>query len=837
MKMHAPLKSKGMASRVNNQHVIFELKQRVVLALNKIADRDTYEIGVEELGKTIESLTPDGVSPFLSCILDTDSEQKIAVRKECIRLMGMLATFHQDLIGPYLGKMVASIVKRLKDPDSVVREACIETMGVLASKASTADNEPEGSFVLLVRPLFEALGEQNKHVQCGSALCLSRVIDHTHAPPLSILQRMLTRTIKMLKNPHFMAKPAMIELNRSFIQAGGASTQSMLTAAITGIQEALKNSDWRTRKAASEALAEIASSNGLYSGSLKSSCIRSLEMCRFDKVKPVRDTVLHALQLWRSLVGTEASELSEAGSSIKGDFSDIPNTTESTLKTKIHHESVRKRVPPSVRKTGRSYVESPQHSKANDWHIEVSVPKTCNIYTHDEESEGSSVTKTFERTRSDITSTQDIGYEYVPMDDKQEFSSASNIDTGKFGTNLPPVTGDSHAKSELVKSKGVNQHQAEEEISTEEQRYFSKSQDRRSLDSTITESSSETMHGQRACCMQTAKEMAFIREKLLEIETKQSSLLDLLQVFATRTMDSLSMIQLKVLTLEDVVDQISEDMSHGGRRSESTAKFLKKSSTTASPRLSTCTPRSSVDIRSRQSPLQPMRKSDTWEDSTSSRSKAGSGVVDSWMDPMVKVSRNPAGKDMQKNSSGLGNHRGLNRNGGAGFAPTSFSSSRHNNSEVESKLIKGYLSKGDLDSAYVEALNSGDELVLVDLLDKTGPVLESLSNRTANDILTTLASFLTEQQFMTSTIPWLQQAVELSSGHGPNQFVLTAKARRQLLGAIQEAVNMEFPNAMERRSVAQLVSRLHQVWGKQSTHATYILQYRLLFLIGTNIKI
>lgn len=216
MKMHAPLKSKGISARTNSQHVTFELKQRVILALNKISDRDTYEIGVDELGRTIESLTPDGISTFLSCILDTDSEQKIAVRKECIRLMGILTTFHHDLIGPHLGKMVASTVKRLKDPDSVVRNACIETMGILASKFS--NNEPEGSFVVLVRPLFEALGEQNKHVQFGSALCLSRVIDHTHDPPLPILQRMLTRTTKMLKNPHFMAKPAMIELNRSIIQ-------------------------------------------------------------------------------------------------------------------------------------------------------------------------------------------------------------------------------------------------------------------------------------------------------------------------------------------------------------------------------------------------------------------------------------------------------------------------------------------------------------------------------------------------------------------------------------------------------------------------------------------
>ncbi|PWA82532.1 ARM repeat superfamily protein [Artemisia annua] len=791
MKMNAPLKSKGVTTRANSQHVAFELKQRVVVALNKVADRDTYEIGVEELGRTIESLTADGIAPFLSCILDTDSEQKIAVRKECIRLMGMLTTFHHELMGPHIGKMVSSIVKRLKDPDSVVRNACIETMGVLASKFSASENEPEGSFVVLVRPLFEALGEQNKHVQFGSALCLSRVIDHTRDPPLPILQRMLTRTTKMLKNPHFMAKPAMIELNRSIIQAGGASTPSMLITAMTSIQDALKNSDWRTRKAASEALAEIASSNGSYSVSLKSSCIRSLELCRFDKVKPVRDTVLQALQLWKSLLGSDASELSEAGSSIKGDYSDAPSNTEST--------SIRKRVPLSARKTGHSYVESPQNPKANDWHIEVSVPKKCNIslaYTHDEESEGSSITKTFERTRSDITSTQDNRYEFVPLDDKQECSSASNI-------NLVPISGGSNVKGE-IKLHGLNKHQVEEEISTEEQRYFSKNQDRRSLDSTITESSSPIVNEHRLCCEQTAKDMACIREKLLEMETRQSNLMDLLQVFATKTMDGLSMIQQKVSTLEDVVDQMAENINNGGRHSESTSRFLKKNSNTPSPRLSSCTPRSSVDIRTRQSPLQPVRKSDSWEDSTFSRSKLSGG------DPMGKIGRNPI-KGMQS--------RGLNRNVGGGLGPISFASFRHSNLEMENnpcKIIKGYLLQGDLDSAYVEAMNSGDEMVLVDLLDKTGPVLESLSNRTANDILSTLASFLSEQQFMSSIIPWLQQAVDLSSGHGPNHLVLTAKARRQFLGAIQEAVHMDFPNATDRRSITQLVSRLHQVWGKCS---------------------
>lgn len=218
MKRRTEVKSRGLKKAVNPQQVVYELKHRVVGALNKIADRDTYQIGVQELGKAAEGLNSDGLVPFLSCILDSDSEQKSAVRKECVRMMGVLVKRHGDLIGPHLGKMVASIVKRLKDQDSGVRDTCVETMGVFASEFGNDRVENDGIFVLLVRPLFEALGDQNKQIQAGAALCLARVIDSMNDPPVSILQKMLARTMKLLKNPHFKAKPAVIELNKSLIQ-------------------------------------------------------------------------------------------------------------------------------------------------------------------------------------------------------------------------------------------------------------------------------------------------------------------------------------------------------------------------------------------------------------------------------------------------------------------------------------------------------------------------------------------------------------------------------------------------------------------------------------------
>lgn len=59
--------------------------------------------------------------------------------------------------------------------------------------------------------------------------------------------------------------------------------------------------------------------------------------------------------------------------------------------------------------------------------------------------------------------------------------------------------------------------------------------------------------------------------------------------------------------------------------------------------------------------------------------------------------------------------------------------------------------------------------------------------------------------------------MELSTINGPNLLVPSAKARHEFLSAVQEALNMEFSNPVERRSVAQLAMKLRQVWGKETS--------------------
>ncbi|KAL0308340.1 UNVERIFIED_CONTAM: TORTIFOLIA1-like protein 2 [Sesamum radiatum] len=808
---------KGKAtSRVGNQQAVFELKQRVVLALNKLADRDTYQLGVEELEKTIECLTPDGFAPFLSCILDTDSEKKSAVRKECIRLMGTLATFHEGLVGPHLGKMVASIVKRLKDSDSVVRDACVETVGILASKLSSSRIETDGLFVVLVRPLFEALGEQNKHVQSGSALCLSRVIDNIHDPPASVMQKMLARTVKLLKNPHFMAKPAVIELNRSIILAGGAPTHSSLTAALTSIQESLKNSDWVTRKAACAALGDIASCGAACLGSYRISSIRCLESCRFDKVKPVRDVALQALQLWKNLPGPGTPEPSETGSSVKetsyrDDYGDVTCSIDSTLKDntpmKFDNELAKKRVPLSSRKAGRTYIEKSLQSGTNEWQIEIAIPRNRNISlaeNQNDESEGSSVTKRCERTNSDVKSISNIGYEYAEVDDKQECSSVSNLFTESIKSEVVKNHFDAFDDANLVKSTGTSQRVAADEVSIEERRYLAKVHGRRSLDSTVTESTSQIMP---VCCSQTEKEIVLIRKHLLEIENKQSNLMDMLKAFTTSITDSVSMVQSKVSNLEIVVGKMAQELVHG----------------------------------------------DMWSDATlkPTKSSLGKGTSASFYREI---------------------HEDLMRQNGVRDQglPTKARVNKLDTKSRPLKVTNDYFCDGDLDSEYAEALCSRNELHLFELLERTGPVLENLSQKTASDLLSTLASYLLEQRFVNSIVRWLQQAtqyllmrymmipkhigsmdtdthgfvgfslsnyraatgyvfivflpllvmfshfytlVDLINIHGPTYVVLSTKAKRDLLYAIQEAAKFDVFGPAERKFFIEISKALHQFWG------------------------
>ncbi|KAL9227145.1 hypothetical protein vseg_002875 [Gypsophila vaccaria] len=831
MKTRNEVRPKG-PRKVTPQQAVFQLKHRVVVAINKIADRDTYQIGVQELEKTAESLSSDGIIPFLSCILDSDAEQKPAVRKECVRMMGVLAKIHGVLVGLHLGKMVTSIVKRLKDPDSVVRDMCVQTMGVLASEFGNSQDGGGDVFVLLVKPLFEALGEQNKQIQTGASMCLARVIDNMIDPPVSILQKMLARTMKLLKNPHFLAKPAMLELNKSLIQAGGALSHSALFTAIRSIQDTLKDSDWTTRKAAAQVLGEIGSSGGPFLAPFKESCIQALESCRFDKLKPVRDTVSHALLQWRNIEGQDMADHVDMVSSVKDnlcedDSSDLICASSTMWKDVGSRESktnmIKKRSPFPTRLGSPNFADTCNRSNNSEWQIDVAVSKMHTSVSHyqSEESENSSGNKTQETVMVDVISMQDTGNEYGVIDEKQEYSSASNHVSDNFTNKFMAAV---HHHS--VNSSEGDQLFKGETTAAKTRSYMPNIKDRTSLDSTITEV--EECHPARVpSSLQTESEISSIRKQLSQIEQKQSSLMDLLQGFTTATMESLYVLQSKVSSLENAVEKILHGLSHGANFLDpANIRNTGKSQSVYAPSTSqNSTPRPSVDVPHTRSSAQTSRMMGVRENKTGGISKNKSVSVnastDSHRRPLSTVNRSFIRKTSPESS--MRDQRdmshGQSRNSDSLFSTVTHGNTRENtrmNDKDIWKCVKSFLREGDIESAYREALCSDDQLLLIELIDGTGPVLDCLSNRTISDLLAALASCLLQHRVFESAIPWLQQIVDLSAAHGPNCIPLPLKVRREVLSAIQEALDVEVTNPAKRRLLTQLAMKLHQTWGKMS---------------------
>lgn len=71
---------------------------------------------------------------------------------------------------------------------------------------------------LFVKPLFEAMIEQNKGVQSGAAMCLAKMVECASDPPVGAFQKLCSRVCKLLNNPNFLAKAALLPVVGSLSQ-------------------------------------------------------------------------------------------------------------------------------------------------------------------------------------------------------------------------------------------------------------------------------------------------------------------------------------------------------------------------------------------------------------------------------------------------------------------------------------------------------------------------------------------------------------------------------------------------------------------------------------------
>ncbi|CAH9078812.1 unnamed protein product [Cuscuta europaea] len=501
-----------------------DLKHHVLACIHKLSDRDTHSAAASELESVVKTLSPETIPLFLSSISATDSSDKSPVRKQCLRLISLLSEEHGDCLSPHLSKLLSAVVRRLRDPNTSVRSACIAACGSISSHIT------KPPFPSIINPLLNALfTEQEMNSQIGAALCLSAVIDAAPDPDAACLRKLMPRFEKLLRCDSFKAKAALLTLIGSVVSIGGASSQLVVTNLVPCLVGFVKSDDWAVRKAAFEALLRLATMEKEMLKEFKASYLRDFEGRRFDKVKAVRESIDQMLEAWKEI--PDSSD-------------DISPQTESSTSSK---EKTRDGCyPPRSKISYRMSSGASNHSKKyttpiNKSHFPDRSPATT------------------VRRRSFLEGTQKKSASAVfgKLDRKKPHEVKTEVSASQ-GT--PPwdnlkYKDEKCTNPETRRALFIQQKSAGSRVVPYDEE--------RSEQATIV-LSSET--GDLRTNSKECEELSQIQNQLVQIEKQQSKLLDIVQKFIGNTQSGMHSLETRVRGLELALDGISQDLAVSNRQ-------------------------------------------------------------------------------------------------------------------------------------------------------------------------------------------------------------------------------------------------------------------------------
>ncbi|XP_024977008.1 TORTIFOLIA1-like protein 3 [Cynara cardunculus var. scolymus] len=481
-----------------------DFKHRVLVCLNKLSDRDTHSAAATELESIAKTLNHESIPPFLSSISVTDSTDKSPVRKQCVRLISTLSEAHGDVLSPYLSKLLSAVVRRLRDPDTAVRSACVAATGSIAS------NITKHPFTSVAKPFVDALvTEQDLNSQIGAALCLASVINSAPDPDTAYLRRLLPRIEKLLKNDSFKAKAALLGVVESVISVGAASSPVIVRNLVKVMAEFVaKSEDWAVRKAAAEVLEKLAVVETDLLPEFKASCLKTFEAKKFDKVKGVRATMNQMIEAWNA----------------------IPDAPEE--------------------------VSAPRQSQSSKEEVASDVrypPRTPQIISKRTLPYGSSTSTATRRMSFENSSRKTSPPMFRKLDRKKP-----NDQKRDTAVVAPPATlvaeDEGHLKPRFMKqeTKRALFGEISDEKMHESQFYEDRSNSRvAGSDANLNINSIQ----------QDPEDLSLIRNQLVQIETQQSNLFDLLEKFIGSSQNGMRSLESRVHGLELTLDEISFDLA------------------------------------------------------------------------------------------------------------------------------------------------------------------------------------------------------------------------------------------------------------------------------------
>ncbi|TYG82455.1 hypothetical protein ES288_D01G089700v1 [Gossypium darwinii] len=831
-------------SSLSSHLAMVEQKQRILTSLSKLSDRDTYQIAVEDLETIIQSISHESLPMLLNCLFDSSNDPKPAVKKESLRLLSVLCNCHGELAASHLAKIVAHIVKRLKDADSGVKDACRDSIGALSGQYLKGENG--GTVVgLFVKPLFEAMGEQNKGVQSGAATCMAKMVECASDPPLAAFHKLCPRICKLLNNQNFLAKASLLPVVASLSQVGVIAPQS-LEPLLQSIHECLGSTDWATRKAAADALSALVLHSSNLIADRASSTITLLEDCRFDRIKPVRDAMTEALQLWKKIAGKGddgAADYQKASSRGKG--GSIPEKAVVILKKKAPALTDKELNP--------EFFQKLESRGSGDLPVEVIVPRRyCNSSNMKGEEESEPHDPDARRRLNCLRNSQ--------TDDIHASSNCKDHNMERGAADVGDKWPEEKINGKYLRTKAF---EADGRIDVNQ-----REQSGNHLGCSKVDGQSE------GSFISNKGNWLAIQRQLLQLERQQANLMNMLQDFMGGSRHSRVTLENRVRGLERIVEDMARDLSISSGRSGNFMLGFEGSSNRPLGKYNGFS-----DYSSKFNGQIPYGERFAQSDRTAPGGRGRgpswrSEISDDWDFPAFGASRNgqiasrrdPASSGLdgrspksEHESDQVGGRRAWDKGPGPvrldeGPSARSVWQASKDEATLEAIRVAGEdsgasrtgcapeliaeavgddnvgperdpiwtswsnamhaLQVGDMDSAYAEVLSTGDDLLLIKLMDRSGPVVDQLSNELANEALHAILQFLLEQDLFDICLSWIQQLVEVVLENGPDALGISMELKKELLLNLHEAAStLDPPEDWEGVAPDQLLLQLASTWG------------------------
>ncbi|KAL0421848.1 UNVERIFIED_CONTAM: TORTIFOLIA1-like protein 3 [Sesamum latifolium] len=528
-----------------------DLKHRVLTCLHKLSDRDTHSAAALELESIAKALSADALPPFVSSISATDSSDKSPVRRQCLRLISVLSENHGNSLSPYLSKLLSAVVRRLRDPDSSVRSACV------AASLSLSSHITSPPFTFITKPFVESLFiEQDTNAQNGAALCLAAIIEGSRNPDPGTLRRLLPRLEKLAKCESFKAKAALLALIGSVVGVKGVLSsggKNVIRNLVTCLMEFLSSEDWAARKAAAEALMKIASVEKDALSEYKVSCLKTFEAKKFDKVKATRETMNQMIEAWKEIpdLPDEVSPLPESQASSKENASDGRYPPGPKTSCSIGSAT------PQVKR--RSLLESQATRTPFGDGSPASTARKRSPHGGDGNRIGPAMFRKLDRKKhSDLKveivapsgSSGVVVSDDSPLNKDEQILAAAESERKQFEKPEIKRALFNENKQKLGFFKGGSRVVPCGDASV-----------------VVSNETGDICRNQREC-----EDLSLIRKQLVQIENQQSNLLDLLQRFIGSSQNGMHSLEARVHGLELALDEISFDLAVStGRMSQNSA--------------------------------------------------------------------------------------------------------------------------------------------------------------------------------------------------------------------------------------------------------------------------